>query len=188
MSDYKVSGASLTSVANAIRTKGGTSADLSFPDGFVTAVGNIPTSVTVLVSKSITENGTYDPANDNADGYSSVSVSVPQSSSIFEKVGTYTLAEEWGSGSTGQTACETLLANYYNANAMNYVMVFKNNTSTSSYAVDEIVIGKAASSSDLSSIPCFIYRNGFAGFATGLSAGIRASAGTVVDIYRALHT
>lgn len=33
----------LTSVANAIRTKGGTSASLAFPSGFVTAIGNIST-------------------------------------------------------------------------------------------------------------------------------------------------
>lgn len=33
----------LTSVANAIRTKGGTSASLAFPAGFVQAIGNIPT-------------------------------------------------------------------------------------------------------------------------------------------------
>lgn len=32
----------LTSVANAIRTKGGTSAQLAFPSGFVSAIGNIP--------------------------------------------------------------------------------------------------------------------------------------------------
>ncbi len=33
----------LTSVANAIRTKGGTSAQLAFPSGFVSAIQNIPT-------------------------------------------------------------------------------------------------------------------------------------------------
>lgn len=38
---YLVSGTDLTSVANAIRTKGGTSAQLEFPSGFVTAIGNI---------------------------------------------------------------------------------------------------------------------------------------------------
>lgn len=32
----------LTSVANAIRTKGGTSAQLAFPSGFVSAIGDIP--------------------------------------------------------------------------------------------------------------------------------------------------
>lgn len=43
MTDYFVSDTDLTSVANAIRTKGGTSAQLSFPDGFNAAIANIPT-------------------------------------------------------------------------------------------------------------------------------------------------
>ena len=43
MSNYIVDGADLTSVANAIRTKGGTSAQLAFPAGFVSAIGDIPT-------------------------------------------------------------------------------------------------------------------------------------------------
>jgi hypothetical protein len=38
MSSYIVDGADLASVANAIRTKGGTSAQLAFPAGFVSAV------------------------------------------------------------------------------------------------------------------------------------------------------
>lgn len=40
--DYKVTDTELTSIANAIRTKGGTSAQLTFPNDFVTAIGNIP--------------------------------------------------------------------------------------------------------------------------------------------------
>lgn len=43
MSNYIVSSTDLTSIANAIRTKGGTSAQLAFPSGFVSAVQNIPT-------------------------------------------------------------------------------------------------------------------------------------------------
>lgn len=43
MSNYLVDGADLTSVANAIRTKGGTSAQLAFPQGFVDAVDAIET-------------------------------------------------------------------------------------------------------------------------------------------------
>lgn len=39
----------LTSVANAIRTKGGTSAQLAFPAGFVSAIGDIQTGGTVSV-------------------------------------------------------------------------------------------------------------------------------------------
>lgn len=41
MSNYIVNDTSLTSIANAIRTKGGTTAALEFPDGFVTAIGEI---------------------------------------------------------------------------------------------------------------------------------------------------
>ena len=40
--DYLVSDTDLTSVANAIRAKGGTSGQLSFPAGFNTAIANIP--------------------------------------------------------------------------------------------------------------------------------------------------
>lgn len=80
MAEYKVSDTSLTAVANAIRTKGGTSASLSFPDGFATAIGNIPTGGTqpTLITKSISANGTYDAEDDSADGYSEVTVAVPQ--------------------------------------------------------------------------------------------------------------
>jgi hypothetical protein len=43
MSSYLVNDTSLTAVANAIRTKGGTSASLVFPNGFVSAIQAIPT-------------------------------------------------------------------------------------------------------------------------------------------------
>jgi hypothetical protein len=42
MSDYLVTDTELTSIANAIRTKGGTSASLSFPTEFVSAINDIP--------------------------------------------------------------------------------------------------------------------------------------------------
>lgn len=52
--------ANLTSVANAIRAKGGTSAQMTFPTGFVSAVQAIPTGTTPTGTKqiSITQNGT----------------------------------------------------------------------------------------------------------------------------------
>lgn len=78
MSKYLVDGSDLTSVANAIRTKGGTGADLSFPNEFVSAIGAIPTGgSSTLITKSITANGTYDASDDSADGYSQVTVNVP---------------------------------------------------------------------------------------------------------------
>lgn len=78
MSKYTVDGTDLTSVAEAIRTKGGTSASLSFPDEFLSAISAIPTGEPpTLVTKAITANGTYDASDDSADGYSSVTVNVP---------------------------------------------------------------------------------------------------------------
>lgn len=41
MADYLVQGASLTTVADAIRERGGTTAPLSFPDGMAEAVRSI---------------------------------------------------------------------------------------------------------------------------------------------------
>ena len=77
MSDYRISGTDLTAVADAIRTKGGTSLPLSFPDGFVSAVEDISSGGgSTLITKIITANGTYNASSDNADGYSSVTVNV----------------------------------------------------------------------------------------------------------------
>ena len=52
----------LTSVANAIRTKGGTSAQLAFPAGFVSAIDAIPTGGGSIPVAS----GTITPASDMA--------------------------------------------------------------------------------------------------------------------------
>jgi hypothetical protein len=43
--DYFTCTDELTSIADAIRTKGGTSASLTYPSGFVTAINNLPTKV-----------------------------------------------------------------------------------------------------------------------------------------------
>lgn len=54
MSDYLVTDTELTSVADAIRTKGGTSANLSFPTGFVSAINDISTGASNIVSGTLT--------------------------------------------------------------------------------------------------------------------------------------
>lgn len=46
MANYLVTDTELTSVANAIRARGDTSASLAFPTGFVSAIENIPTGGT----------------------------------------------------------------------------------------------------------------------------------------------
>lgn len=116
--------ADLTSVANAIRTKGGTSASLTFPSDFVSAINaisgggmtvtDVPNSngtgsvisgeASVLGTKTITANGTYLASDDDADGYSSVTVNVPSSAaSSWTKV-----AETSYQVSTTNTAAQTV--------------------------------------------------------------------------------
>lgn len=57
MADYLVTDTELTSVADAIRTKGGTSASLSFPTGFVSAISAISGGLEY-------EEGTWTPTSD----------------------------------------------------------------------------------------------------------------------------
>lgn len=71
MADYLVTDTELTAVADAIRTKGGTSAALEWPDGYSQAVAAIPTGITPTGTISITDNGSYDVTN-----YASATVSV----------------------------------------------------------------------------------------------------------------
>ena len=61
----------LKSVAAAIRTKGGTSVSLEYPNDFVTAIGQIETGITPSGTISITQNGAHDVTN-----YATASVSV----------------------------------------------------------------------------------------------------------------
>lgn len=78
MAYRKVDEASLTSVADSIRRKAGTSSKLEFPNEWKSAIDSITGgSSAVLGTKNIDENGTYYAVNDGYDGYSQVKVSVP---------------------------------------------------------------------------------------------------------------
>ena len=90
MATYKVVdadqlNADMTSVADSIRTKGGTTEALAWPDGYKTAIDSIPAgSAPSLQSKSVTytANGTNTvTADDGYDGLSSVDVTVDVSGS-----------------------------------------------------------------------------------------------------------
>lgn len=59
--NFTVNGANLTDIANAIRTKGGTSASLIFPDGFISAIGDIQTGGDPVVDYVA---GTFTVGND----------------------------------------------------------------------------------------------------------------------------
>ena len=76
--EYKVTDNELTSIADAIRTKGGTSDDLEFPSEFVSAIGDIPTGGSaVLETLNVSSNGTYTPGT-GVDGYDEVNVNIPR--------------------------------------------------------------------------------------------------------------
>ncbi len=104
MADYIVKDTELTSVASAIRTAGGTNSLLSFPNGFISAVGNISggssdfSTATVTVSMSA---GTFTlPVV--VSGTSDISDEMPFSGCISYPIstgngGTYTIALYKGS-------------------------------------------------------------------------------------------
>lgn len=72
----------LTNSYTACNNKGATMpADQNF-DNLATCISTIPTGGggTTLITKTITANGTYNASSDNADGYSQVTVTVPQPS------------------------------------------------------------------------------------------------------------
>jgi hypothetical protein len=98
MSLVSVTESSLENIAAAIRNKTG-SEDTYTPGQMEGAINGIHTAdEVVLVQKSITANGTYNPAGDSADGYSGVSVDVANS---------YTLADNGKVVSNQQLVAQT---------------------------------------------------------------------------------
>lgn len=85
MAMYLATDSEITSIADAIRTKGGTSAALVFPSDFVSAIQNIPTGITPTGTSVITANGVYDVTS-----FASASVSVPTG---VTPTGTYSVSE-----------------------------------------------------------------------------------------------
>ena len=61
--DYLVTDTELSDIADAIRAKGGTSAQLSFPNGYTTAIAAIPTGINPSGTINITSAGTTDVTN-----------------------------------------------------------------------------------------------------------------------------
>lgn len=74
MTKVLVTERNLQDIASAIRSKNGSN-DSYRPGDMAAAIRAIPTGGT-LVSKTITQNGSYDAEDDNADGYSDVTVNV----------------------------------------------------------------------------------------------------------------
>lgn len=80
MSKYVIDSSTLTSIADAVRTKGGTTDPIVVSD-IPTAITNLPSGGDPVITELIvTQNGTY-TAPDGVDGYSPVTVNVPQDGS-----------------------------------------------------------------------------------------------------------
>lgn len=60
MSKITVEESNLSAIADSIRSKGGTSGSLKFPESFISAIKNISTGITPTGTKNITANGTHD--------------------------------------------------------------------------------------------------------------------------------
>lgn len=101
MSKALITESILTDIANAIIEKGGASAPLR-PTEMADAIGSIEPDLT---TKSITANGTYNASSDNADGYSSVTVSVQPSLATKEitENGTYNASSDNADGYSSVT-------------------------------------------------------------------------------------
>lgn len=71
----------------------------------------------VLVTKSITANGTYNASSDNADGYSSVTVNVAGGGSVLDtkitSAGTYTDYDPWNANSASKNNFTYVHGDYF---------------------------------------------------------------------------
>ena len=75
--EHETLGSLFTDIADAIRAKTGGSASIT-ADNFPSEIASIPSGGGTLITKNITANGTYNAEDDDADGYSSVTVDVPR--------------------------------------------------------------------------------------------------------------
>ena len=73
MAEYLTTDTELDAIADAINAKGGTSGQLVYPSGFVSAIQAIPTGTTPTGTINISANGTYDVTN-----YASAAVAIPE--------------------------------------------------------------------------------------------------------------
>lgn len=96
MANYLTTDTELTSVADAIRTKGGTSADLTYPTGFVSAINAIPTGGSID-PKYLTFTGNLDYFNNRSvitellqENKTLVSISITYANHMFSNQNDYT--------------------------------------------------------------------------------------------------
>lgn len=96
-------------------------------------------------------------------------------STLFEYDYTYTVSESWESGKTGETMAAAVMNGHSVEDALAYCMILRNNTSTSSYRADAIIVSNQSGVG-------WLYRNNY-GMAVSLGSSGQATQGTLVDLY-----
>ena len=112
MAEYLTNTTDLTAVANAIRAKGGTTAQLIYPDGFVTAINAITTVSPKLatVTVSIASNSSIDPRYIFA-------IYISQDKKLINEGSTQDIIQDRTSPFNIQTIQDSLLFMYYSGSA-----------------------------------------------------------------------
>lgn len=106
MSKVVITRSKLDNLAAVVSEKSGAALPLTIAQ-MQTAVENIPTGGGTLITKNITANGTYDAEDDNADGYSSVTVAVSGSTPSLQ-----TLTKSYTPSETAQSETVTADSGY----------------------------------------------------------------------------
>ena len=69
-------------INESLKRKYGTQEDFSYSE-MAPAIDNIPSGGGTLITKTVTDNGIYNAADDEADGYSVVTVSIPTTQEVL---------------------------------------------------------------------------------------------------------
>lgn len=109
--DYKVTDTELTSVADAIRTKGSTSAPLEWPDGFAQAVIDLPSGGSSLTITVYTAAGADVTVTNGAETYTGTADADGHFATDVSSAGTYTVSA-YDSGELLGTKSVNVVFNY----------------------------------------------------------------------------
>lgn len=134
MSKVLVTESYLDDIADAIRNKNGTENTYK-PSQMAAAIEALPGPST-LGMKIISENGSYDPASDNLDGYSGVTVNVPNSYSAGDEgkvVSSGALVSQTSVTKTENGTYDTTLNNQVVVNVPSATLVSKSITENGTY-------------------------------------------------------